>query len=121
MNLNSHNFLSNLDGEIAFATLKRTTFFLLTALIQLTCHQNKFLNNLTKTIKIEVFSARFSHYSIRCSLSCAASTKTKYLIVIWVKFSFSSNEFQSLPILVLELHTLEKPIQNLRGKVFSPS
>ena len=79
---------------MVFATLKKANFFPPITSIQLVCHENKFLNNSTKMIKIEGFSARFSHYFINSSLPCVASTKTNYSIVILIKFSFSLNKFQ---------------------------
>ena len=58
-------------------------------------HENKFLNNSTKIMKIEIFDARFSDYFINCLLLYFATTKTNYLTIIQIKFSFFSNKFQT--------------------------
>ena len=61
---------------------KGQSFILSVTWIQLTCHENKFLNNSTKIMKIEGFIALFLHYFINCSFPWAASTKTNYLIAM---------------------------------------
>ena len=92
---NAHNFSSNWDGAMEFTALKRENFFLPITSIQLMYHRNKFLNNSTKMTKIEGFCVRFSHYFINCLLHRVSSTKTNNSIVIEIKLSFASNEFQS--------------------------
>ena len=120
-NSNDHNFLSEQNRKTEFRALKRAHFCPRITSIQLMCHEYRILNNLTKTkmIKIKGFSACFSHYFINCLLPCAASTKTNYSIVILIKFSFSSNKFQtfiffgSQAALVWKIYTkLEEKIPN---------
>ena len=63
-------------------------------------------------MEIGVFRARSPQYFISYLLPCSGSIKTNFSVVIWIKFSFSSTNSKSLPILVLKLHLLEKLIRN---------
>ena len=72
------------------------------------CHENKFLNNLTKIMKIEGFSACFSCYYMNCWFPCSDVTKTNLPIVNWINPPFPQRNFKFPSILVLELYSLEK-------------
>ena len=70
-------------------------------------------------MKIECFCAHFWYYlSTTCFPARAAVIKTKYAMIIFLKFPFLSNKFQTPPYFDIPTALTQKTFAKLRKKFF---